>query len=492
MNIFKMYVFLIITALAIAGCDSSNSDDTANSESFPVESRIQAIAESEGSNQTIKVGGLAGSVIPGSEVIVTNLNTGEMQSTTALADGSFDPEFNANTDDVFEVVADGVFVAQGGVTVLENIVETGVANTGTFPNTLKNFGGLTYIVNSGSNNVQVFDFNSGSSDLIDTIVLPPGSNPIDIAFSGNQAFVSNFVSQSVALIDLNTFTCDTLITSSELESVAPCENQVVMENAFEEPFEIVVENGLVFIANNNFDDNFDPDGPGFVTVINSDTLEFVDIITASAGNSALMEVINGNIYLVNAGDVNFEDFPFTCNTSFPPSVDVINTDTLSVTDTINIPLDEMNNNVCLPQFITVTPDESSAYLGLGLVGALLKIDTENNTLLRGTDNPIIITSLQGLNLPSDMKILPNGIGLITLFNSDQVVGFDTENDALNPFPFPFPIPAGIAATNPGSELFDGTQFLLFLNPELNSTDVIISTGISEIITRISLNQIFSP
>lgn len=491
MKVSKIF-FLIITISVLAiSCDSSDDGNTQNTEPFPIESLILAIAETEGNNEVIKVGGLAGSVPPGSNVDVTNLNTGQTRSTTALADGSFDPEFSASTGDVFEVVADGVFIEQGGVTVLENIVDQGIANTGMFPNTLKNFGGLTYVVNSGSNNIQVFNFSNGNSGLIDTIVLPPGSNPIDIAFSGNQAFISNFVNQSVAVVDLNTNRCETLITSIELDDTTPCTNQVVIENAFDEPFEIVIVDGLVFIANNNFDENFDPDGPGFVTVIDSSTLELTGTITASAGNSALMEVIDGNIYLVNAGDVNFEEFPFTCNTSFPPSIDIIDTESLSVINTINIPLDDSNNNVCLPQFITVTPDESTAYLGLGLVGALLKVDTVNNILSRGTDNPIIVTDLDGLNLPSDMQILPNGIGLITLFNTDQVVGFDTTNDSLNPFPFPFPIPAGIAATNPELDFFDGTQFLLLLNPNQNNTDVIVSTGLSQIISRIQLNNIFN-
>lgn len=488
---FRILILAITIGIFSVGCDSGEDSETQDASGFPIESGILAIAETEGSNQIIKVGGLAGSVPPVSEVEVTNLNTGETQSTTALADGSFDPEFVANTNDQFEIVANGIFIEQGGVTVLENIVDQGIANTGMFPNTLKNFGTLTYVVNSGSNNIQVFDFNNKNSDLIDSIILPPGSNPIDIAFLEDKAFVSNFVNQSVAVVDLNTNECDTLITSVELENITPCGNQIVIENAFEEPFEIVIQNGLVFIANNNFDDNFDPDGPGFVTVIDSESLELVEIITASGGNSALMEEINGDIYLVNAGDVNFEAFPFTCNTSFPPSIDIIDTELLSVTSTISIPLESANNNVCLPQFITVSPDETSAYLGLGLVGALLKIDTNNNSLVRGTNNPIIITDLDGLNLPSDMQILPNGIGLITLFNTDQVIGFDTANDTLNPFPFPFPVPAGIAATNPESQLFDGTQFILFLNPDQDNTDVVISTGISQIISRINLDQIFS-
>ncbi len=492
MKRFKFIGYLILIGFFAISCDSGEGGENSDSEPFPVESLILAITETEGNNEVIKVGGLAGSVPPGSTVDVTNLNTGETRSTVSLPDGSFDPEFTGSTDDVFEVVVDEVFVAQGGVTVLENIVDQGIANTGMFPNTLKNFAGLTYVVNSGSNNIQVFDFNNGGSNLVNTIVLPPGSNPIDISFVGNEAFVSNFVNQSMAVIDLNTNTCETLITSTEIEDITPCINQVVIENAFDEPFEIVIQDGLVFVANNNFDDNFDPDGPGFVTVIDISSLELVDIITASAGNSALMEVIDGDIYLVNAGDVNFETFPFTCNTSFPPSIDIIDTESLSVTSTISIPLDETNNNVCLPQFITVSPDESSAYLGLGLVGALLKIDTVNNTLLRGTEDPIIITDLEGLNLPSDMKILPNGIGLITLFNTDQVAGFDTSNDTLNPFPFPFPIPAGISATNPELDFFDGTQFLLLLEPEQNNTDVIVSTGLSQIISRITLDQIFSP
>jgi hypothetical protein len=172
-----------------------------------------------------------------------------------------------------------------------------------------------------------------------------------------------------------------------------------------------------------------------------------------------MEVIDGTLYAVNSGGTLFDPvtFEFSCDTNFPPSIDLVNVQTNSVIDTINIPLSPENPLVCLPNSLAVTED-GFAYLGLGVVGALLKVDLISGDVVNGTGNPIVVTDTTGLNFIADIAIRANLL-FMTLFNSDQIAVLDTNNDELNPFPYMAPFPAGIRAFDPDSDLFDGVQWL---------------------------------
>ena len=194
-----------------------------------------------------------------------------------------------------------------------------------------------------------------------------------------------------------------------------------------------------------------------------------------------MEVIDGTLYAVNSGSTIFDpdSGTFTCNTDFPPSIDLINVQTNSVVDTINIPLSPQNPLVCLPNSFAVT-DDGFGYLGLGLGGALLKVDLISGDVINGTGNPIVITDTTGLNFTSDIAIRDNLL-FVTLFNSDQIAVLNTDNDELNPFPYMAPFPAGIRAFDPDADLFDGVQ-LLAIRPgvpgvDFQGPDIFFTTGI---------------
>ena len=97
--LLTVFLFSIFGAVFLA-CDGGSGDGG----SFAPTGDILAVAERSGNNQLIKVGGTEGSVPPGSTVEVTNLNTGETQTTMGLPDGSFDPTFMGDTNDIFNVL----------------------------------------------------------------------------------------------------------------------------------------------------------------------------------------------------------------------------------------------------------------------------------------------------------------------------------------------------------------------------------------------------
>ncbi len=483
MKIFlTIFIFSFFGAVFI-GCDSGGSGGGG----FVPTGDILAVAERAGQNQTIKVGGTAGSVPPGSTVEVTNLSTLETKITFGLADGSFDPTFTGNTNDLFNVLVtnNGNIVLDTviGVTLLRNAVDRNLAQLGSVPADIKILGTRAYVINGFSNNIQIFELNENPPQQLGKIVVPPGSNPISMDFFGNnQAYIANNTGQSVAVVNIFTGACQTLIVSEEDQgNTTPCQNVVnVPSNTFEEPASVKVVGNKVYISNNNLDENFSPNGNGFLTVLSTATNQVVDTIAATGSNTTSMVEIDEILYVLNNGNILFdlETFEFSCDTNFPPSIDIINTVHDSVFDTIDIPLSQQNPTVCLPNNLTATSD-GFGYTGLGLVGALLKVDLFEGTLINGPANPILITDLADLNNTADI-VIKDGLLFTSLFNSDQIAVLDTNTDLVDPFPYITPFPAGIRGDDPNSQLFDGVQSLA-IRPGDNFTgvDLYFITGISE-------------
>jgi len=282
-NIHLFILFVIIAAFT-AACDET----TTNGGGDVVADRILAIAEFDGDDETIKVGGVAGAVPPGSEVVVTNQDTQQTETTTGLIDGSFDPEFQGSTNDTFLVEvfdnAELIDTTELSVITLESLVNEDIALLGTFPAALKISGNRAYVVNGGTNNIQVFDINQNPPFELGTIILPPTSNPIDMDFISNtQALVANNTGQTVAIVNLDTFECETLYTRQLNVEFEPCNELINLGTGrFEEPSGVLVVGNTGYISNNNLNEFFSPNGNGFITVIDLDTNESFVIQTNGA------------------------------------------------------------------------------------------------------------------------------------------------------------------------------------------------------------------
>ena len=273
----------------------------------------------------------------------------------------------------------------------------------------------------------------------------------------------------------------------------PCNEAINLGTGrFAGPSAVAVVGSTGYVANNNLDPStFIPSGPGIITVIDLDN-ESSFTIQANGFSSNNLTVVGNEIFITNGGNINFNvvTSSFVCDPIFPPSVDVLNTGSNNITDTIEIPLSEVNENVCFPGSFAATPDSQFAYLGLGLVGALMKIDLVDKELINGADNPIIVTDLSGLNNTSSVVIDENGIGFTSLFNSDQIAVFNTSDDMVNPFPAIAPFPAGLRAFDPESEFFDGIQSLaLRTGANFSGPNLFFITGISEQLGSVNANII---
>lgn len=484
MKILLSFLLFVSACLALVSCN-----ETGGGGGFVPTGSILAVAEKAGSEVTIKVGGLPGSVPPESTVEVTNIDTGETKTTTGASDGSFDPTFTGDTGDEFNVVVtvDGEILEDIviGVTLLSDAVDQNLAPLGDTPTTIKIRGSRAYVLNGFFNNIFIFDLNQDPPVKIGEIAVPPGSDPIDMEFlNDTRAYVANIIGQSVAVVNIQSRVCEILFVEAGHEGITePCQEvRVVAGNPFDDPSGVAIANGKVYISNNNLATFSQPNGDGFVSIIRAENNQFVTTIPATGANSTSMIVFDGNIYLVNAGNItSTPDFSeFFCDPEFPPSIDKINPQTDTVVSTIPIPLSEENPLVCLPNAIAATSD-GFAYTGLGLVGALLKFDLVSGEVVNGPDDPIVITDTTGLNNTADVAIRDDLL-FTTLFNSDQIAVLDTDTDELDPFPYIAPFPAGIRAFDPGSDLFDGVQSLAIRPGEpgvdFTGPDIFFITGIS--------------
>jgi hypothetical protein len=503
MRLYKTIFTFGFFGLIFWGCGGGGGS---GGTSFTPTGKIIAVAE-RGDSTTIKVGGTKGAAPAGSTVLVTDLNSGVTMNTTAASDGSFDPTFTGNTSDMFKVMVsnNGATLTNMtiGVTIISQAVTRNIAQLGSNPDAIEIRGNRAYVLNGLSDNIQIFDLNQNPPQQIGTIVLPPNSDPAATAFlDDTHAYVANLIGQSIALVDTETMRCDLLIVRSDLvpSDASTCQNQVstVDPKFFAGPSGIAVTNNKVYVTNSNLDKFFNPAGNGFITVIDAPTNQVRGRIDATAANSGSITPINGNLYVVNGGHTlfNASTDTFSCDSNFPPSIDVINSQSDTIGATIGIQLDSNNPLVCLPNVLEPTPDGRFGYIGLALVAALLKVDLKNNSLINGPSNPILITDLSGLNFTADIKIRDDGLGFVTLFNTDQIAVFDTATDTVNPFPFIAPFPAGQRADNPSSPFFEGVQNLAIRTgkpgTDFQGADIFFITGISHQLGSISTASLLPP
>ncbi len=502
MKIFQTLLIFGFLIFVLWGCGGGGGG---GGTSFTPTGGIIAVAGKSGSNVTIKVGGTKGAAPAGSTVTVTDLNTGVTQPpTTAATDGSFDPTFTGSTSDKFEVVVseNGTTIIDKtiGVTVISQAVKRDLAQLGSFPTQIEIHGNRAYVVNGGSDSVQIFDLNQDPPKQVGTIVLPPGSDPVVIAFlNDTQAYVANLAGQSVALVNAQTAQCELLIVLPDHvpSDTSVCQNVTTVDtNSFEDPFGIALANGKVYVTNSNLDQFFQPAGNGFVTVIDTKTNLVTKIIQLTAENAQGITVFGNMVYVVSGGSSSFDSNSGLVTPTSDGAVGVIDSTTDKIVANISIPLSQTLPLVGLPNKLEPTPDGKFGYIGSGTAGVLFKVNLEDNTLVRGADNPIIVTSAQVQDATFEVEIRDDGLGFIAVFNTDLIVAFDTATDTINPFPFIAPFPAGQKADNPNSQFFEGIQDIAIRpgkpGTDFQGADIFFITGISKELGSINTTLVLPP
>ena len=162
-------------------------------------------------------------------------------------------------------------------------IHQNVATIGQWPNSMAIHGGLGYVVNSGDNNVQLFNLNDLS--LAATIDLGVGNNPMQIAFANGKGYVSNLVSNTVSVVDL--------------ASHAVTGDPIAVGNG---PTPIAAAGGKIFVGNTNYQWQTSSYGQGTVSVIDPATDAVTGTINVGTNPQAMAVDSLPRLHVVCTGD----------------------------------------------------------------------------------------------------------------------------------------------------------------------------------------------
>ena len=190
------------------------------------------------------------------------------------------------------------------------------------------------------------------------------------------------------------------------------------------------------------------------------------VITNGFDASGLTPLNDGNILITNSGVGVYDSSTFVFSPTIPATVDLLNTNTFLIQGSLDLGLS-------YPSFRSwaITPDGSKAFLGSATAGIVMEISLQPFQVLRGFDNPIVITSREiGSDYLSDVAVSPDSGGLfVASSNNSKVYAVDltqgqaTLTDQIADFSSP-PGVVGIGAMafRPGQVGLDYTGPTLFL------------------------------
>lgn len=165
----------------------------------------------------------------------------------------------------------------------EDSVYNNVAVVGMWPNQLVYRDGKVYCVNSGSNNITIYDVATWVAEA--PIALGDGNNPMNMVFySDDVAYVACSVSGAVLKIDMTTKT-----VARTMNAGPGCTG-------------IAIANDQVYASNTGYVSWDQPYLPGTVNVYNAVNGDSVTVIDVALNPQSISEDATGNLHVVCTGD----------------------------------------------------------------------------------------------------------------------------------------------------------------------------------------------
>jgi sugar lactone lactonase YvrE len=184
---------------------------------------------------------------------------------------------------------EAIYVMNGGsatisvIDIEEDSVYNDVALTGAWPNQIYMRGEKLYCVNSGANNVSIYDTETMAT--VGLIDLGVGVNPMEmVATDDDVAFVSALISQNVFKVDLTT---NTVIDSFDAGVGATG---------------IVLSNDKVYVSNTGYIPTTNSYEPGTVTVYDIATEAVVATVPVATNPQDLAVDADGRVHVLCTGD----------------------------------------------------------------------------------------------------------------------------------------------------------------------------------------------
>jgi len=164
---------------------------------------------------------------------------------------------------------------------------------------------------------------------------------------------------------------------------------------FTGPEGVVVDNGLVYVANTN--GVYDADlgkmvyGPGYVTVLDADDMEYVAQFETPYLNPQYLLPLEDHLAVVCSGTIEFDDTWTTASPVAPGGVALVDTATMEVTGQVEIPAGAPEPLAGFPGAAAWDTQGNKLYLGSGTSAYLFVVDLEALSL----EDPIAVHSDPG-------------------------------------------------------------------------------------------------
>lgn len=254
----------------------------------------------------------------------------------------------------YAYIVDGLSETLSRIDLASGSVENDILTLGVVPNQVVCHDDRLYVVNSISASLQVIAIEN--NQVVHDIPLPINSNPWNVAVDGDFALVTGFASAMVYKVNLNTATlADAFATGQSPEGV------------------IVLDDRL-YIANTAFNPVDFSYGQGSITILNAADGSFIDQVHVGKNPQAMAVGPDGMINISCTGD--YAEITGTIYFLDPSDNTVF--DSLAI-----------GGNPFMP---AVNPTGRGFVTAGGWVdhGYLYSYDAVNRTILRGSDNPILV------------------------------------------------------------------------------------------------------
>ncbi len=423
----KIITTIVIVTLGMLFCGCGGHSSTPPIEQPTHETVYSSFAGAD------RVYGAPGLADPGTNAEVVDYNA----RTVVLENGSFTIDFsrNASSNQTSTTMIPPLFVVtyyNSGKLVEELIFEADYSpgssvfphlfSTGSGPNDMLLYGRYFYIANSMDNTVTRHNM---VGDLLATAQFNEFASPSYLGFSEDGLLVtSNGENRlwSLDWLDLTGYDPNPTFNSwANLAFPGPGQPSH-LANVTMVPYAMI--------------ETFSPTVYGDSVV--STEHDFMDVIlpglTPEGKNSqfAAVDEENQMYYVVSTGEIQFDEFwsPYPESDSYLTAFEGANLTGGGSGDSLNLGMIGAGR-------IAISPDGTTAFLGNSLNGNLYMIDLINMEVLRGEDNPIVLTT--EYTFISDAVFTPDGqYVLATSFNTDELYVVDAVTGEVNPGPYPAP------------------------------------------------------
>lgn len=362
-----------------------------------------------------------------------------------------------SADGSVTIVEGGEPVCEGGPRVPTIRVTHEVATTSELPNVIRGVGdGQFAVVESGTNSVSLWD-GEALRRLVD---LPTSRNPYDVTRSGDSLWVTNFLSDSAAVVDLESG------AFTEIES-----------DSLDDPSGIARLGDRIYVSNIAFTAPTEPYGDGSVTIFDAATQTEIETLPTAAKNPIFMRTFGAGtdefLVVSASGELFLSDDG--AGVATPGAVEIWREAEDDLERSVfNLPQVE-SRQIGAPGRPLLAPN-GHLYFASGTAPILFELDPDDDWV-HGADDPLRFAPIGGDSL-HHAAMSERGVILVTSFNRDGLFLWDTTcNKPMNAEPI------DLGTTT----LLEGPHGIEIESEEGDTTTALFIMNLSNVLGRVELD-----